>query len=372
LAEATAGDTQSALSHEAAWHHVTGRTVYLDDLPTYAEELLVDFVGSPLAHARLSAIDIAPVAAIDGITGVFTTADCARRRTAADWFSATSRTHFRGLALTPIKLGISFTRRTLNQANALVNFASSEHGIEASPDRIEFDRVRVRDVRRPGQDLGFAELVRLAYERRVNLGDRGFHRTPGIDFNRATGRGNRFYYFKNGAAVSEVLIDRLTGELRVARVDILIDAGWSINPAIDRGQVAGGFIQGMSWVTTEELRYSGRGELLTQSPNNDKIPSAECVPPDCRVALLERSAEPANLLGSKGLGEPPFVLGLSVWAAVKQALGAERRLARTGPGRSPGLSLPATSEEILRHLAQPGGGASEIREEETSRAICVE
>jgi xanthine dehydrogenase large subunit len=386
------------------------------------------------------------------------TADYASRRMEAVTFNATSRTHLRGLALTPVKFGISFTRRTLNQANALVNiyldgtiqvstggaemgqglftklrqivagafslpvksvrvmptsteknnntsptaasastdlngnaalractvlrsrlaevaashFASSEHGIEASPDHIEFDRERVRDVRRPDQVLAFAELVRLAYDRRVDLGARGFYATPGIEFNRTTGRGNPFYYFTNGAAVSEVLIDRLTGELHVARVDILIDAGRSINTAIDRGQVVGGFIQGLGWVTTEELRYSERGELLTHSPNNYKIPSAECVPPDFRVALLDRSAEPANLLGSKGLGEPPFVLGLSVWAAVKQALAADRRLAGTGPGRSPGLSLPATSEEILRRLAQPGGGASEIPEEETSRAISVE
>jgi xanthine dehydrogenase large subunit len=159
-----------------------------------------------------------------------------------------------------------------------------------------------------------------------------------------------------GAAVSEVLIDRLTGELKVIRVDILIDAGRPINPAIDRGQVIGGFVQGMGWATTEELRYSDRGELLTHSPNNYKIPSVECIPADFRVAFLEGSAEPRNLLGSKALGEPPFVLGLSVWAAVKQAL------ASASARRSPRLGLPATSEEILGRLAGAGRGADESRE----------
>jgi xanthine dehydrogenase large subunit len=196
--------------------------------------------------------------------------------------------------------------------------------------------------------LGFAQLVRLAYERRIDLGARGFYATPGVDFNRDTGRGNPFYYFTNGAAVSEVLIDRLTGELKVMRVDILIDVGRPLNPAIDRGQVIGGFVQGMGWATTEELRYSDRGALLTQSPNNYKIPSVECLPADFRVAFLDGPDDRTNLLGSKAVGEPPFVLGISTWAAVKQALSS------LASGRSPALCLPATSEEILRHLADRG------------------
>jgi xanthine dehydrogenase large subunit len=381
-------------------------------------------------------------------------ADYERRRAAVQAFNATSRTHVRGLGFTPVKFGISFTRRTLNQASALVNiyldgtvqvstggaemgqglftkirqvvagafslpvdwvevmptsteknnntsptaasastdlngtaalracetlkarlavvaaghFASVEKGIEASPEHIVFDQGCVRDLRRPGHDLGFATLVARAYDQRIDLGARGFYATPGIEFNRATGRGNPFYYFTSGAAVSEVRIDRFTGELEVTRVDLLIDGGRPINPAIDRGQVVGGFIQGMGWVTTEELRCSERGELLTHSPNNYKIPTALCVPADFRVALLEGSAEPANLLGSKGLGEPPFVLGLSVWAAVKQALASSHGPATDGPRRSPRLSLPATSEEILRHLAGPEGGLVKTPREEDIRA----
>ena len=174
--------------------------------------------------------------------------------------------------------------------------------------------------RRPGSRLGFRELVRLAYEDRVDLGARGFYATPGVDFNRETGRGNPFLYFTNGAAVSEVLIDRLTGELTVTRVDILMDIGRSLNPAIDRGQVIGGFVQGMGWVTTEELLYSEAGELLSHSPNNYKIPTVECMPRDFGLSSWTNSDNPINLLGSKAVGEPPFVLGLSVGAAAKQAL----------------------------------------------------
>jgi xanthine dehydrogenase large subunit len=360
------------------------------------------------------------------------TSDYASRRDAAARFNATSRTHARGLALTPVKFGISFTRRTLNQGGALVNiyrdgsiqvstggtemgqglntkiaqivadafalpieavrvmpastekipntsptaasastdlngtaalracetlkgrlaaaaaahFAAPAEGIPASPPHVRFERGEVFDLRRPGRRIAFRELVRVAYEDRVDLGARGFYATPGVDFNRETNRGNPFLYYTHGAAVSEVEIDRLTGELSVLRVDILIDVGRPLNPAIDRGQVIGGFVQGMGWAATEELLYSDLGELLSHSPNNYKIPNVECMPRDLRVAFLEDSENPINLLGSKAVGEPPFVLGLSVWAAAKQAIGG--LLGR--PGRSPTLNLPATSEEILRHL----------------------
>jgi xanthine dehydrogenase molybdopterin binding subunit len=363
------------------------------------------------------------------------TSDYARRRAAAARFNAASRTHARGLALTPVKFGISFTRRTLNQAGALVNIyrdgtiqvstggtemgqglntkiaqvvadafalpiaavrvmpASTEkipntsptaasastdlngtaalracetlrgrlaaaaaahlaapaEGIAPSPPHVRFERGEVFDARRPGRRISFRELVCAAYEDRVDLGARGFYATPGVDFNRETGRGNPFLYYTCGAAVSEVEIDRLTGELAVLRVDILIDLGRPLNPAIDRGQVIGGFVQGMGWATTEELLYSDEGELLSHSPNNYKVPNVECMPPDLRVAFLEYADNPINLLGSKAVGEPPFVLGLSVWAAAKQAVAG----ASGTTGRSPVLNLPATSEEILRHLPRP-------------------
>jgi xanthine dehydrogenase molybdopterin binding subunit/xanthine dehydrogenase small subunit len=358
------------------------------------------------------------------------TAEYARRRVAVNGFNAASQTKVRGLALTPVKFGISFTRRTLNQGNALVNiyrdgtiqvstggtemgqglntkirqvvadcfalpldavrvmptsteknnntsptaasastdlngtaalracetlrdrlaqtaalhFASPTDGIAASAEHIRFEPAGVVDLRRPHQRLEFPELVRLAYEDRVDLGARGFYKTPGVDWNRETGLGNPFLYFTNGAAVSEVEIDRLTGELTVRRVDILMDLGQSLNPAIDRGQVIGGFVQGMGWATTEELLYSEKGELLSHSPNNYKVPNIECMPRELHVDFLENLENRMNLLGSKAVGEPPFVLGLSVWNAAKQAI------ASLSPGRAVPLNLPATSEELLKHL----------------------
>jgi xanthine dehydrogenase large subunit len=359
-----------------------------------------------------------------------TSSDYRARREAIAAFNVASPDFLKGLALTPVKFGISFTRRTLNQANALVNIyidgtiqvstggtemgqglntkirqvvadafalpaeavrvmptsteknnntsptaasastdlngtaalracetirtrlaevaaralASPDDGLIPASEHIHFVEGEARDRRRPGRGIRFAELVRMAYEERVDLGARGFYATPGVDFNRETGRGNPFLYFTNGAAVSEVLIDRLTGAVKVARVDVLLDLGRSINPAIDRGQVIGGFVQGLGWATTEELRYSDEGALLTCSPSNYKIPGVTDIPRDFRVAFLD-AANPLNLHSSKAVGEPPFVLGISVWAAVKDALRAG------APGRGVGLRLPATGEEILLHLA---------------------
>jgi xanthine dehydrogenase large subunit len=356
--------------------------------------------------------------------------DYLRRRDLAARWNAASPLEARGLSLLPVKFGISFTRRTLNQASALVNIytdgtiqvstggtemgqglftkigqvvadqfalplesvrlmpTSTEKNSNTSPtaasastdlngtaalraceilrqrlaefaarhlgvgegesaipaSEIAFDKGDVYDRRRPDRRLGFAELVRLAYEDRVELGARGFYATPGIGFDRDTGQGTPFFYYTNGAAVSEVSIDRLTGELRVLRVDILLDLGRSLNPAIDRGQVIGGFVQGMGWATTEELRYSEGGELMSDSLNRYKVPSVDCIPADFRVELLEDADNPINLLGSKAVGEPPLVLGLSVWAAAKQALSSLKPEGRVE------LGLPATSEEILGHL----------------------
>jgi xanthine dehydrogenase large subunit len=226
------------------------------------------------------------------------------------------------------------------------HFATPADGLAASPAHVRFERGGVWDDRRPGHRLGFDKLVRLAYEDRVDLGARGFYATPGVDFNRETGRGNPFLYFTSGASVAEVEIDRLTGELVVTRVDILIDIGRSLNPAIDRGQVIGAFVQGMGWATTEELRYSEAGELLSNSPNNYKVPNVECIPRTLRVDFLENPENRMNLLGSKAVGEPPFVLGLSVWAAAKQAL------ASLTPSRAPALDLPATSEALLTEISR--------------------
>jgi xanthine dehydrogenase large subunit len=238
------------------------------------------------------------------------------------------------------------TLKTRLVETAARHFAAAGDGIEPSPAHVRLENAAAVDARRPDCRLGFAELVQLAYAQRVDLGARGFYATPGVDFNRETGRGNPFLYFTNGAAVAEVEIDRLTGELTVIRVDILMDIGKSLNPAIDRGQLIGGFVQGMGWATTEELLYSPAGALLSHSPNNYKVPNVECIPREFKVDFLENADNPINLCGSKAVGEPPFVLGISVWAAAKQALSS------LSSGRSPALGLPASSDELLRHLSE--------------------
>src|SRR5688572_22794017 len=333
-------------------------------------------------------------------------AQYAARRKDVESFNASSKTHLRGLSMTPVKFGISFTKKTLNQANALVNiytdgtvivstgatemgqgvhtrvrqivadelgipydavvvgatstdknhntsptaassgtdlngaaaqdacrklrerlaeFAAREladraAGLHFSREHVVFQDGMVSDARDPSRRMRFVELICRAYIQRINLGERGFYATPGVDFNRETGKGHPFLYFTNGAACSEVLIDRFTGEMRVTRIDLLMDAGQCINPGIDRGQVVGGFIQGMGWVTTEELKYSDTGVLLSYSPTTYKIPAITDVPPVFNVNFLHNPDNAVSLYRSKALGEPPLLLGISVWTAVKDAL----------------------------------------------------
>src|SRR5207247_1354358 len=142
------------------------------------------------------------------------------------------------------------------------------------------------------------------------LGERGFYATPGVDFNRDTGKGTPFLYFTNGVACSEVVIDRFTGELKIARTDLLMDAGESINPGIDRGQIVGGFIQGVGWVTTEELVYAANGELLSHSPTTYKIPNISDRPAIFNVRFLDNPRNDVSLYRSKAVGEPPLLLGI--------------------------------------------------------------
>jgi xanthine dehydrogenase large subunit len=353
------------------------------------------------------------------------------RRAAIEEFNRSSATHLKGLAMSAVKFGISFTRRTMNQANALVNvyqdgsvivstgatemgqgvytrvrqivadelgigyaavivaptstdknnntsptaassgtdlngaaakdacqrirarltevaaamLARPQDGLPAEPERVRFEDGKVFDARAPERGVSFREVCCQAYELRVSLGERGFYATPGVDFNRETGRGSPFLYFTNGVACSEVLIDRFTGELSVSRVDLLMDLGRSINPGIDRGQVIGGFVQGMGWVTAEELVYGPKGHLLSNSPTTYKIPNISDIPPSFNVRFLDNPANDVSLYRSKAVGEPPLLLGLSVWLAVKDALRA------TVPGgRAARLRLPATGEQILAAL----------------------
>jgi xanthine dehydrogenase large subunit len=393
-----------------------GRTATLTDL-----EAQTTHYGQLITHNTLPAL----------IAQLRKTSDYNARRQSVTRFNQFNKLHLRGLALTPVKFGISFTKQALNQANALVNIytdgsvlvttgatemgqgvhtrirqlvadelgvrydtvaigttdTSKNHntspsaasattdlngaaavnacralrqrladfaaahlfddpaaGVPPSPDHVAFDHGDVFDTRRPTRRVPFPALICQAYLHRVNLGERGFYATPGVDFNRDTGRGTPFLYYTNGAAVSEVEIDRFTGESRLTRVDLLMDAGVPINPGIDKGQIVGGFVQGLGWVTTEELRYAKTGELQSHSPTTYKIPAITDVPKIFNVNFFDNPDNHVSLKRSKALGEPPLLLAISAWAAIKNAI------AQVSPGRASLLRLPATPEEILTRL----------------------
>jgi xanthine dehydrogenase large subunit len=360
-------------------------------------------------------------------------------------FNAQDKLSLRGIAMTPVKFGISFTSKFLNQANALVNvytdgtiqvstggtemgqglntkirqlvademgvpyphvvvmptsteksnntsptaasagtdlngaaaidacrkikgrltrfaaglLASEEAGLIPSPEHIIFADAEVFDARRPDVRLTFTELVDRARRERIDLGARGFYKTPGVDYNRETGRGNPFLYYTQGAAVSEVLIDRFTGELSVPRVDLLIDIGKSINPGVDMGQITGGFIQGMGWATMECLVYDQSGRLLSSSPTTYKIPAITDVPRDFRCATFDNDDNEHNIRRSKAVGEPPLLLGVSVWAAVRHALSHQTN-GSAAAANEIDLGLPATGEEILRCLTKLETAAASV------------
>src|SRR6266850_6507926 len=178
---------------------------------------------------------------------------------------------------------------------------------------------------------------------RVSLGDKGFYATQNLDWDADTGCGTPFLYFTNGCALSEVEIERFTGAMRVLRSDLLMDVGKPINPGIDRGQITGAFVQGMGWLTNEEMRYAPTGELLSHSPTTYKIPNIQDLPPVFNVDWIDVE-NPVNIRSSKAVGEPPLLLGISVWCAVKNALGF------VAGDETPKLDAPATGEHILMRL----------------------
>ena len=189
--------------------------------------------------------------------------------------------------------------------------------------------------------VSFATLVQKACLARVSLSATGYYATPGIHYDRAAGRGRPFHYFANGAAVTEVEVDGFTGMHRVRRVDILHDAGDSINEGVNRGQIEGGFVQGLGWLTTEELKWNNEGQLLTHSPDTYKIPSVGDTPQIFNVTLLRNAAQKEVIYGSKAVGEPPLMLAISAREAIRDAVAA------FGPaGREVPLAVPATSEAI--------------------------
>lgn len=196
----------------------------------------------------------------------------------------------------------------------------------------------------PTKKMTFAELTQKAWRERISMGERGFYATPGIDFDYATGKGSPFYYFTNGACVAEVSIDRFTGALTIDRLDVLMDIGQSINPGIDRGQLIGGIVQGVGWATAEELKYNDKGALLSHSPTTYKIPNIQDIPDDFRLEFFENKLHDFNIRSSKAVAEPPLMLGMAVFCAVKNAL------SYLSPGESIGMNLPATNEEILMQI----------------------
>ena len=340
----------------------------------------------------------------------------ARRDAIARW-NATEPLLKRGIALVPVKFGISFTLTHLNQAGALVhiyqdgsihlNHGGTEMGQglfqkvaqvaagafdvplsfvkitatdtarvpntsataassgsdlngmavlaacetlrgrmitclaglkDCAPDEVHFEAGRVRAG---ASEMSFAEAAALTYQARVSLSATGFYKTPDISWDRLKGQGRPFYYFAQGAAVTEVVLDTLTGESRILRADILHDTGASLNPALDIGQIEGGYVQGAGWLTMEELVWDDLGRLRTHAPSTYKIPAVADTPEVFNVTLWNSPNREATVRRSKAVGEPPFVLGISAFLALSDALAA------AAPGPYPALDAPATPERLL-------------------------
>ena len=219
--------------------------------------------------------------------------------------------------------------------------------------RVEFTGGHVTVTDRSGEvfAIGFAELIRDAYRNRISLSDYGYYTTPNLGFDKVQGKGNAFLYFAQGVAASEVELDPDTGEVKVRRVDILMDLGRPVNHALDMGQVMGGFIQGMGWVTTEHLVYDINGKLLSHSPSTYKIPNVQDTPRVFNADLIFNEGNTQNIRGSKASGEPPLLLSLSVWTAIRDAIMSARTHSTTGEVQLVPLAIPATAERVLRGLS---------------------
>ena len=224
----------------------------------------------------------------------------------------------------------------------LTAHACEAYGVTAEEVQFADGMVRIGE-----KTLSFAELVMQAYHARISLSSTGFYRTPKIHWDKTTLSGRPFFYFAYGAAVSEVAVDTLTGETQLRRVDILHDVGTSLNPAIDLGQIEGGFLQGAGWLTSEELWWNSKGELKTHAPSTYKIPTVRDWPAEAHVQLLERTPNREDTIyHSKAVGEPPFMLAISVFHAIRDACAA------CGPAHAvTGLTAPATPESVLRAIS---------------------
>ena len=205
------------------------------------------------------------------------------------------------------------------------------------------------EVRVGGTAYPFAQAVQMAYVNRVPLSATGFYATPEIVWDRERGRGRPFYYFAYGAACTEVVVDRLTGENRILRADILHDVGRSLNPALDLGQIEGGYVQGCGWLTTEELVWDAKGRLSTHAPSTYKIPACSDRPDVFRVALWDGANRENTIHRSKAVGEPPLMLAISAFLALSDAA------ASFGP-TYPALDTPATPERLWRAVGRAEAG----------------
>ncbi len=359
--------------------------------------------------------------------------DYAARREEIAIFNQNSPWLKRGLALTPVKFGISFTSSFLNQAGALIliytdgtvqlNHGGTEMGqglntkvaqIVAQVLQIDVDQIQItatdtgkvpntsptaassgadlngkaaqnaaeilRDrliamlceryhcraeavsfsngiVRVEEKHFTFPDVAQMAWLNQVPLSATGYYKVPGVHYDRQAGRGTPFYYFAYGAACVETIVDTLTGEYRLLRADILHDVGASLNPAIDIGQVEGGFVQGAGWLTCEELVWNEQGRLMTDGPASYKIPAIGDVPPDLRVTLVENRRNPKDtVFHSKAVGEPPFMLGIAAWCAIQDAV------ASVGNYRQhPSLDAPATPERVFWGVEKMRGEADHGR-----------
>jgi xanthine dehydrogenase large subunit len=220
----------------------------------------------------------------------------------------------------------------------LVDFAAAHFNVKKDMVRFEAGQVRV-----DGKTMPFRELVKLAYAGRVQLSSTGFYKTPKISWDRPKAKGRPFYYFAYGAALAEVIVDTLTGEHNILRADLLHDVGRSLNPAVDIGQIEGGFVQGVGWLTSEELWWNDKGELKTHAPSTYKIPTGRDIPKDFRVELFDGENQEETIYRSKAVGEPPLMLGIAVFLAIRDAVAAAGK-----PQCLPPLQAPATPENVLR------------------------
>ena len=233
--------------------------------------------------------------------------------------------------------GMAALDAALTIKGRLQEFAMEHFGIGAKDFAIENDQVVL------GSDtMSFPEFIKLAYMNRVSLSSTGFYKTPKIGYDRKAAKGRPFLYFANGAAVSEVIVDTFTGEYKVTQVDILHDVGDSINADLDIGQIEGAFVQGMGWLTSEELSWDDKGRITTNSPANYKIPTSADIPEKFNVKLFDRPNSEESVYRSKAVGEPPLMLGISVWCALKDACAsvADHKM-------SPPLAVPATPEAVF-------------------------